>query len=202
MTAYTQVQTATANPSFRATTVGTCTFTQSSLQFNCSLVYTDTTGFATTNTNITTYASVADIVDEVSVIPPLMRPLSVSGTTTSGGTTTTSSGTFTYDAQKRITRQAYVGGTTTTYSAWDSAGRPTAATAVGSNGQTTTLTMTYDNNARSMTTANVQGGVTTSCTQSYDVNGNPTTYECSSSIANAGTTNGTTTVASTAQLCR
>jgi hypothetical protein len=168
------------------------------LQFNCSLVYTDTNGFATTNTTATTYAPVADIVDEVSVIPPLMRPLRVSGTVTSGGTTTTSSGTFSYDAQKRITRQGYDGGTTTTYSAWDSAGRPTAATAVGSNGQTTThddlrQQCAFDDDHE------CSGRVTTSCTQSFDANGNPTTYVCTSSLSTAGTTNGTTTVAATAQ---
>src|SRR5262245_21531207 len=140
MTAYTQVQTASANPGFSSTTVGTCTFTQSALQFNCSLRYSDTTGFSSTNTTISTFASVADIVDEVSVNPPLFRVLTVAGTVVSGGVTTSNLGTYSYDGQKRLTRVVSTG-STTTYSAWDNVGRPTAATTVGSNGQTTTLTI-------------------------------------------------------------
>jgi YD repeat-containing protein len=200
MTAYTMTQTGSANPGFSATTTGTCTFTQAALQFNCMLRYSDTTGFSSTNTSISTYASIADIVDEVSVVPPLKRLISVSGTVVSGGSSTSSSGTYTYDSQKRITREVTTG-STTTYSAWDSAGRPTAASTIGSNGQTTTLTMSYNDTARTLTTSNTQSGITTSCNQVYDTNGNQISYVCTSSLPAAGT-NGTTTVTGTAQVCK
>jgi YD repeat-containing protein len=199
-TAYTLIQTATANPSFRSTTRATCSFSATALEYACTINYSDSAGTSSTTTSAAIYASLADVVDEVSVIPPLKRLVSVIGTTTVNGRRNTSTGTYTYDSQKRITREASPG-TTTTYSAWDGAGRPTRATSTASNGSTTTLSMTYEDAARTMTTSNTQAGVTTRCTQAYDVNGNPTSYICTSSVS-GGATNGTMSITSTAQVCR
>jgi hypothetical protein len=134
------------------------------------------------------------VVDEVAVIPPLT--LSSSTTTTiSGGTVPPSTGTATrtYDGQKRLLTQVSVSQgqtSTTTYTAWDSAGRPTAATVV-SGGQSTSQSFTYDNATRTQTSSNA--GVT--CTQTFDQNGNPAVGTCPGS-------NAVTTVLTTQQICR
>lgn len=200
-TAYTQLQTGSASPGFAATTTGTCSFSQSALQFSCTTRYSDTTGFSSTTTSVATYAALQDILDEVAVIPPLKRLVSFTGTTAGQGTGTT---TYTYDSQKRLTRESG-SNTTTTYSAWDNPGRPTAAVTTSPN-STTTLSMSYNDSARTLTTSNTQTTgattVTTSCTQTYDANGNQISYLCGSTAPGTGTTTGATSITSTGQVCR
>jgi hypothetical protein len=78
----------------------------------------------------------------------------------------------------------------TTYTAWDSSDRPTAAT-VTSAGGTSQQSFTYDNATRTQTST--QSGVT--CTQVFDQNGNPTLGTCPGSTS-------TFTMLSTQQICR
>lgn len=79
---------------------------------------------------------------------------------------------------------------TTTYTAWDSAGRPTA----GSSSTGSQLAFTYDNATRTQVSTTVGSGV--SCSQVFDQNGNPTTGTCT----NGATT--TFTTSTTIQACR
>ena len=73
---------------------------------------------------VTEYRSTADFVDEVKSIPP--RTLSLRSTATGGLSFSVNNS---YDAQRRLTgftRTAAGETITTTYTSWDSAGRPTA----------------------------------------------------------------------------
>lgn len=93
---------------------------------------------------VTSYRSRADFIGETRVIPPVAKwTRSVS---TSTGSTVTYTADF--DSQGRVTRLDLLvaGGTSgaTSYTAWDSSGRPTRS--VASNGQT--LQYIYDDNAR------------------------------------------------------
>jgi YD repeat-containing protein len=195
--AYTMRQTGSANPSFAGTTTGTCTFSAAALEVACTTRYSDTLGTSTTSSSIATYTSLEDMVEEVSVIPPLKRLVSVTGNTPGQSRGTTS---YRYDAQKRIVEERGTA-TTTIYTAWDRAGRPLAATTTGGRGRPTVLAMSYNDAARTMTTVNTQAGVSTSCVQTYDTNGNQISYRCTSSAA-GGTTRGTTTITETGKICR
>jgi hypothetical protein len=185
----------TVGPSLTSTTNGSCTFNAATVEGTCTNNYSDTAGTVLTSVSVTRHTSRGDVVDEVSVIPPLNRAL---GTTTSvTGTTGNSTGTSTlsYDSQRRLVTIAAVsqpGGTTstTTYTAWDSAGRPTAGTQVSS-GSTTAVTYAYNDSTRTQTI--VSSGQT--CTQTFDQNGNPSVGICGGATA-------TTTVLTTQQICR
>ncbi len=82
-------------------------------------------------TTVNTYRSTADFVDEVRVIPGVFLLLTAATTNTAacgGGGTFTA--TFVYDAQRRLTQTTSIGGTTT-WTAWDSSGRPTNGSSPG-----------------------------------------------------------------------
>jgi YD repeat-containing protein len=144
---------------------------------------------------VTRHASRADVVDEVSVNPPLNLALGTTTTVSGVGLNTTSTTVLTYDARRRPTgmtavQQPGAQTSTTVYTAWDAAGRPTAATiTAGRQGSTQTLSYNDATRTQSMTT----GGVT--CTQSFDENGNPAVSRCAGSTA-------TTTILTTQQICR
>jgi hypothetical protein len=79
------------------------------------------------------YNSVADFIDEVSVIPPRTRSIDETGTVTYSDGLFCSAGTSSYrtthryDSQGRLVQTVDTGGTifiTMTYSAWDSVGLP------------------------------------------------------------------------------
>jgi YD repeat-containing protein len=119
------------------------------------------------STTVYSYASTADFVDEVSVIPP--KPLLSAQSTTSSGTcgTATSSVTYTYDSAHRLTKVSSSDGTATTYTNWDTFGRPTFGT-LSTGGSVSTV---YDNSARTATTKSAAGTGTITTTLTYDENG-------------------------------
>jgi hypothetical protein len=168
---------------------------------NCDGTFNDSVGGPGTMSQNSRFASRADIVDETAVNPP--RTLS-SGTTTVmtvNGVPFTITTTNTFDGQRRLTSTQSNGGvgigtisSTTTYTAWDSSGRPTAGTLALSPGGTFSVSIAYDAGNR---TATRNSGLNV-CTQTHDANGNITREVCT------GTSPSTTTVTinSTQQICK
>ncbi len=184
----------TTGPGFTSTVNGSCTFNQSTIEGTCTNVYTDSLGGSFTSASTTKNSSRGEVVDEVSVIPPLNLSSSTTTNIQGGGTVPASSGTATRTfSGRRILTQTSVSGaqtTTTTYTAWDSSERPTAATMTGT-GQSSQITYAYDNATR--TQSMTQSGVT--CTQTFDQNGNPLVGNCAGSSS-------TFTMLTTQQICR
>lgn len=183
----------TTAASVTSTINGSCTFNQATVEGTCTNQYSDSTGQSFTSTSTTRNSSRGEVVDEVSVIPPLN--LSSSTTTTlsnPGQAPITSTATRTFSGRRILTQTSSGTGVTTvtTYTAWDSSERPTAATIVTA-GVSSQQTISYDNAARTQTMT--QGGVT--CTQAFDANGNPTVGTCPGSTA-------TFTMLTTQQICR
>jgi len=181
---------------FTSTTNGSCTFNPATAEGTCTNVYTDTAGGSITSVSTTRNSSRGDVVDEVSVIPPLTLSTSTTSRILSGGTVPASGGTATRTfSGRRVLTQTNVpqpsGPTsTTTFTAWDSSDRPIAATTVTGQGSSQQL-FTYDNATRTQTMT--QSGVT--CSQAFDLNGNPTVGTCPGQTS-------TTTVLTTQQICR
>jgi hypothetical protein len=186
----------TTSPGGLSSTVdGSCTLDQATVEGTCTNLYSDTAGQRFRSVSVTRHASRADVVDEVSVNPPLNLALGTTTTVSGVGLNTTSTTVLTYDARRRPTgmtavQQPGAQTSTTVYTAWDAAGRATAATiTAGRQGSAQTLSYNDATRTQSMTT----GGVT--CTQSFDENGNPAVSRCAGSTA-------TTTVLTTQQICR
>jgi len=137
----------------------------------------------------TNYGSVADFVDDVSVIPPRTRWASQSGTATSSGPSgSCANGTFaatktnSYDSQGRLVTSVSTGGigfpsmmatspgTNNVYTAWDVLGRPTAY----SPPSFTPSVISYDDSARTRSTKTSSDGFITITTivDAFDANGN------------------------------
>ncbi|MCC7008949.1 MAG: hypothetical protein IT184_09050 [Acidobacteria bacterium] len=166
------------------------TFNTSSMQTTLNTSYVDSAGPAFSYTQVTSYRSVAEFVDEVKVVPPLTLSI---GTTASGGTAfSLVNG---YDGQRRLTgftNSSSGGAINTVYTAWDSSGRPTA----GSGSATGALTIVYNDAARTATTTITGLGVQVA---TYDANGNPVTL-----LQNygAGSVTTTTTILATGTVCK
>jgi YD repeat-containing protein len=79
--------------------------------------------------------------------------------------TGTSTSTFNYDSQRRLV-SVVSGGQPTTYTAWDSAGRPTS----GSFGNTT-IVNTYNDATRTWVQLQATGASTSTTTTTFDANG-------------------------------
>ena len=178
----------TAGGGVTSSTNGSCEFDPTNIEGTCTNQYTDSSGQKFTSVSVTRHASRGDVVDEVSVIPPLTRSISTT-TTISGSVKSVGTSTHTYDAQRRLlrtdsttTQSGRTTKSTTTYTAWDSAGRPTA----GSNSAGTRLSFTYDNATRTQVSTTVGSGV--SCSQVFDQNGNPTTGTCTNGAKSTFTT--------------
>ncbi len=188
----------TTGGGFTSTTTGSCTFNSGAVEGTCTNSYTDTLGSAFTSVSTTRHASRGDVVDEVAVIPPLNRSLGTTTTVSGAGLNSTNTATNTYDGQRRLVMTTAVSQTaglpsvtsTTTYTTWDSAGRPTAGSTVAG-GVTTPVSYAYDNATRTQT--QTSGG--TSCTQTFDTNGNPLVGNCAGAVA-------TFTTLTTQQVCR
>jgi hypothetical protein len=179
------------------------------------VTYNDGRGLQLAFTQVTTYASPDDLVAEVVrlqqpaqlsttpparqtlVVPPLTRFVRIAASGAIGFTLTN-----TFDGNGRLTGSTHVqpaGRTLTSYTAWDSSGRPTAGT-VRSTTQSSTLSIVYDDNARSSTTTTTSGNMVVTGTQTYDVNGNPRVYTQSSNLSATVSTT-TTTAGSSATVC-
>src|SRR4029453_9773370 len=137
----------TAPGGFVADMKTSCSFNAPAKQSTCTVQYSDRRGTSMTTTTITTYNSVADVVDEIAVNPPLSYALTAKVSQTSGRGTPGSGVTNTFGDNRRIlkTVNSSVGGeSTTTYSEWDQADRPTRANDVGK-GFNNTRIISYDN---------------------------------------------------------
>jgi hypothetical protein len=188
----------TTGPGFTSTVNGNCTFNPTTVESTCTNIYTDSIGGSFTSMTTTKNSSRGEVVDEVSVIPPLTLSSSTTGNILAGGTVPASSstGTRTFSGRRVLTQsntsQPAGQVSTTTYTAWDSSDRPTAATTQGAGGgQTSQVTYSYDNVTRTQTIT--QSGVT--CTQTFDPNGNPL-------VGNCGGATSTMTTLTTQQICR
>ena len=152
--------------------------------------YDDSAGPDFNYQQITEYRSTADFVDEVKSIPP--RTLSLRSTASGGVAFSVNNS---YDGQRRLTgftRSAAGETITTTYTAWDNAGRPTA----GAQSNAGTISISYNDSARSQTTVIFGLG---SEVATFDRNGSPETLVHDTGVGPVTTT---TTIASTANVCK
>ena len=110
--------------------------TPTAVEGTCTNEYSDTRGGRFRTVSVTRHSTIADVVDEVSVNPPLQRALGTTTTVTGAGANSTNVSTTEYDAQKRlisVVAESRPSGqrSVTTYTTWDAAGRPTMATVAG-----------------------------------------------------------------------
>jgi hypothetical protein len=198
----TAATTTSKGPGFTAEIATTCQHDKATNQSTCTNKYADSMGTSTSTVSVTTFASTADLVDEVKVIPPRRRSLRTDTTATNPRGSSASSVVNTYDAQNRLAQEVgeSPGGTfTTTYTSWDEAGRPTAGKTVTS-ASINSLTLEYNDKSRTLTTTTDSGGQKLVCTVSFDVNGNPAVTSCKGP---GGMGNGsTTTTTATERVCR
>lgn len=142
------------------------------------------------------YDSVADFVDEISVIPPISR-IQTQARRFTNGPAPNADLTYLYDGMRRQTRMttAIAGRLSViTYNAWDAAGRPTAA--VSSNAASTaSLQYRYDDAARTMTITGPAGVET----DTFDADGNMV-HEVSTD--GGGVTTFAIKIANTEKVCR
>jgi len=144
------------------------------------------------------YASKADFVDEIRLIPPISR--AQSGTTTysaSGPGAQNATLTFAYDGQRRQTELSFrfadgrvIKGV---YTQWDASGRPTLMTNAGQ-----TLKYSYDDAKRTMTIVNATSGG--SQVHTFDANGSLVREDIVSPAGAAAAT--IVKINKTAQVCR
>jgi len=174
---------------------GACSWDNNLHKLTCTVSVSS--GGPACTTTVSNYNSTADFIDEIRVIPPAF--LRTSDVQTSDGSPACGTGAFqnisyVYDAQRRLT-QIINGPATTTYSAWDSAGRPTQGTLPAG----TPVTIAYDSSARTQTQTTGTSGAAIVVTTTFDANGTPTKVV----TVNAGvTTTVTTQVNSTGRICK
>ena len=202
-TAATAATTRSKGPGFSAETATTCSYDKATNQSTCTNKYTDNFGTSTTTVAVTTFASLADAIDEIKVIPPRRRSLRTDTTATGARGASTSSLANTYDQQNRLVQEvgeSSGGGTfMTSYTAWDEAGRPTVGKTV-TRGNINSLTLSYDNAARTITTTTDSGIQKLVCVLTFDANGNPAASSCK--VPGAMTNASTTTTTASEKICR
>lgn len=148
------------------------------------------------STLVSSYNSVADFVDEVSVNPPIFRTTNTINTNSGSCGAGVVTQTFTYDSQRRLTRVTSSAGGVLTYTAWDSSGRPTTGTNSGGGG---TISIVYNDSARNWTETQTANGVLTTSTATF----NPDGSQASIVVVQGNVTTTTTfTNTATAQVCR
>ena len=192
-------------PNLKAESTSTCIFDRKALTFTCTTQHKDSLGTKTTAVSVTSYESIADIVDEVAAIPPRLRSNRVDSTTEGNRGATKTNVVYTYDAQQRLTTEvATTQGSksvaTTTYTSWDAQGRPTAGTINVSGSRGSTLSLSYDDAKRVQTITSDAGGQRVTCEMGFDANGNSISHSCRGSGGLASTA--TTTIGKTEKICR
>jgi hypothetical protein len=202
-TAATAATTRSKGMGFSAETTTTCQFDKATTKSTCTNQYSDSVGTKTTTVSVTTFASLAEAIDEIKVIPPRRRSVRTDTTTTGDRGSLTSSLVNTFDRENRLvqeTGESSGGGTfMTTYTSWDEAGRPTAGKTV-SRGNINALTLAYDGSARTLTTTTDTGLQKLVCVLTFDADGNPAASSCRGP---GGMTNGSvTTTTATEKICR
>ena len=202
-TAATAATTRSKGMGVSAETTTTCQFDKDTNKSTCTNQYSDSVGTKTTTVSVTTFASLAEAIDEIKVIPPRRRSVRTDTTTTGDRGSLTSSLVNTFDRENRLvqeTGESSGGGTfTTTYTSWDQGGRPTAGKTV-SRGNINALTLAYDSTARTLTTTTDTGLQKLVCVLTFDADGNPAASSCRGP---SGMTNGSmTTTTATEKICR
>jgi len=188
---------------FTSTINQTCTFDREMFRGSCTNQYSDSRGRSNvTGATVTaTYASVAGFIDEVRVVPPLFKALKAVATATGPGSRNTET-IFTYDSQGRLQKEVTAGAaSTTTYTEWDEAGRPTRVRDTGP-GFNNTRAVSYDDGQRTRTTRVIPDGQTqpvVTTVETFNADGNPVRQ-----VANGGPSSSTTTITihSTQRVCR
>ena len=185
------------------TTTTDCTYDKTSNIVTCTTQRNDKRAKATT-VSVMTFDSLADWVDEIKVVPPLRRSTRTETTTTDArGSETTAGLVNSYDVRGRLIKEvtdAPPGGDdfTTTYTLWDSAGRPTAGTSEH-RGWREKLSITYDDTKRAKVTTAISQGRRTICKTTFDANGNPTSSSCRGPDGQSGFE---TKITATERICR
>ena len=187
-------------PNLTAESTSTCIFDRNALTFTCTTQHKDSLGTKTTSISVTSYESIADIVDEIAAIPPLLRSIRVDSTTEGNRGTTKTSVVHSYDPQHRLTKEvATTEGSkavaTTTYTSWDTQGRPTAGKITVSGSRGSTLSLSYDDATRVQTITSDAMGQRVTCEMGFDANGNSISHSCRGSgglMSSAKTTIGKT----------
>ena len=201
--AATAATTRTKGPGFSAETTTACQYDRAANTSTCTNKYSDSVGTLTTTVSVTIFASLADALDEIKVIPPRRRSLRTDTTATTARGTATSSLVNTYDGQNRLVQEAgesSVGGVfTTTYTSWDEAGRPTAGKTI-TKGNINGLNLSYDDAARTITTTTDSGLQKLVCVLTFDANGNPAATSCK--VPGGMTSSSTTTTTATEKICK
>lgn len=179
-----------------------CSFDRTAHKATCTNQYVDAERVSTTSVSVTTFASLDDMLDEVRVVPPVRRSLRTETTVKDRQGTATTTLVNTYDRQNRLVKEvgASSRGTkyTTTYTNWDSAGRPTAGATVHPTGRNT-LALSYRDAPPTLTTATSGLGLHLTCSQIFDKNGNPVSSSCGGNSANSRTT---MAITATETVCR
>ena len=147
-------------------------------------------GVGVCSVGVHTWRTTADFVDEVRVIPPVTLALTTVTTNSGSCGTTSGTATYNYDAQRRLTGVTNSVGGNTTYTAWDSSGRPTAGNTGGAS-----ISFTYNDAARTQMQVQPSGN----STLTYDANGNIISIVVTSSGQTSTTTYNNT---STATVCK
>jgi len=193
----------TGGHGFTTDTTTACAYDKTTNKATCTNTYQDSHGTKTTSVSVTTYASLADVIDEVTVVPTLRRSLRTDSTIKGPRGTTTSTLVNTYDRQHRHVEEVATASAgqkaTTTYSSWDAAGRPTAGRTVHP-GVTTTLAISYNDGTRTQTTTSTGGGLHITCSMQFDANGNQLSTRCLGAAASSS--NATTKTTATERICR
>lgn len=178
-----------------STSPATCSWDGNLHQLTCTVSVSG--GGRVCATAVSAYNSTADFIDEERVIPPAFLRTSdvqTSDGSPSCGTASLQTTSYVYDAQRRLT-EIVRGPSTTSYTAWDSAGRPTQGTLpIG-----TPVTIAYDSTARTRTETTGVGAATNVVTTTFDANGIPTKVV---TVTAGVTTTVTTQVSSTARVCK
>jgi hypothetical protein len=177
------------------TSPSTCAWDSSLHQLTCTIIVSS--GGPVCTTTVTAYNSTADFIDEIRVVPPAL--LRTSDVQTSSGAAPCGAGaiqniTYVYDAQRRLT-QLLSGTSSTTFTSWDSSGRPTA----GSLTTGAPVTIAYDNTARTQTQTTGVGGAAIIVTTTFDTTGIPIKVVTQD---DTGTATTTTQVTTTGQICK
>lgn len=177
-----------------------CSYNKATNEATCTSEYSDTFGTSSVSTSVSTFKSLADFLAEVKVNPPLRRS-TATATTTRGKTGLTKAGVaYSYDTRQRLTRETLAGGSTTTWTAWDASGRPTAGATLVKGGIRTTISVKYDDASRAFTRTEGAGAQSVTCTMRFDENGNPELAVCRGSGAISSRTATKTTA--TEKVCR
>ena len=185
------------------TTITECTYDKGANKITCTTQRNDKRA-KTTTVSVTAFGSMADWIDEITVVPPRRRSTRTDTTMTDGkGSRTSASLVNSYDDHGRLIKEvadAPPGGDdfTATYTSWDEAGRPTAGTSEH-RGWREKLTIAYDEEKRAKVTTAVSQGQRNTCKTTFDADGNPSSSSCR---GQDGQTGFETKITATERICR